>query len=35
VRLAIPPGTSVVEVSAMLQGPGTLWVDDAKLEVLP
>jgi hypothetical protein len=35
VRLAVPPGTSVVEVSAMLQGPGTLWIDDAKLDVLP
>jgi hypothetical protein len=35
VRLAVPPVTSVVEVGAMLQGPGTLWVDDATLAVLP
>jgi hypothetical protein len=35
VRLAVPAGTSVVEVSAMLQGPGTLWVDDATLDILP
>ncbi len=34
VRLAIPPGTTGIEVNAMLQGDGTLWVDDAELVVL-
>jgi len=32
VRLAIPANsTSVVEIGAMLQGGGTLWVDDVEL----
>jgi hypothetical protein len=35
VRLAIPAGsTSVVEIGAMLQGGGTLWVDDVALVML-
>lgn len=35
VRLAIPRSTSVVEIGAMLQGDGTLWLDDAELVALP
>ena len=35
ITLAIPPGTEKVEVGAMLQGPGTLWLDDVELAVLP
>ncbi|MEO6929751.1 MAG: hypothetical protein ABI190_11360 [Casimicrobiaceae bacterium] len=34
VRLAIAPGPHVVDVGAMLQGDGTLWLDDATLVML-
>ncbi len=34
VRLAVPAGTQVVDAGAMLQGEGTLWVDDAELVML-
>ncbi len=34
IRLEMPRVASVVEVGAMLQGAGTLWVDDAALVVL-
>ena len=35
VRLAVPPGIHTVDAGAMLQGDGTLWIDDAELAVLP
>jgi hypothetical protein len=35
VRLAVPTGTHVVDAGAMLQGDGTLWVDDAEITLLP
>jgi len=35
VSLDIPKSTSIVELGVMLQGDGTLWVDDASLVVLP
>jgi hypothetical protein len=33
--LAIPAAADQVEVGAMLHGPGTLWLDDVELDVLP
>ena len=35
VTLAIPPQTQKILVGAMLTGPGTVWLDDVALEVLP
>jgi hypothetical protein len=35
IRFVMPRVASVVEVGVMLQGGGTLWVDDAALVVLP
>jgi hypothetical protein len=34
-RFAVPRVASVLEIGAMLEGPGTLWIDDAALVVLP
>jgi hypothetical protein len=34
VTLAVPEQVDDVEVGAMLFGPGTVWLDDAMLEVL-
>ncbi len=33
ITLAIPADADAVEVGAMLVGPGTLWFDDARLEI--
>ncbi|MEP7061036.1 MAG: hypothetical protein ABI881_01475 [Betaproteobacteria bacterium] len=35
VRLAVPAGSHVVDAGAMLQGDGTLWIDDAEIALLP
>jgi hypothetical protein len=34
ITLAIPPSTSKVRVGVTLQGTGTVWVDDAELEIV-
>ena len=34
ITLAIPKEADRVEVGAMLQGPGTLWLDDVELDVI-
>jgi hypothetical protein len=35
VTLTIPPQTQSIRVGAMLTGPGSVWLDDVALEVLP
>jgi hypothetical protein len=34
IELAIPASATGVEIGAMLQGEGTLWIDDVELEVV-
>lgn len=34
IEMAVPADASEVELSAVLQGTGTLWVDDVRLEVV-
>jgi hypothetical protein len=35
IALAVPPNADTVDFGAMLLGPGTLWLDDVELVVLP
>ena len=35
VEMDIPAQTESIEVGAMLEGEGRLWVDDARIEILP
>jgi hypothetical protein len=35
ISLPVPPGTERAEIGAMLQGKGTLWLDDVELEFVP
>jgi len=35
VAVPIEPGSTRLEVGAMLRGKGTLWLDDVELEILP
>ncbi len=34
VEFVVPAAANLFEVGAILEGPGTLWIDDARLEVL-
>ena len=34
VEIALPPATTQLRVGIVLQGKGTLWVDDAVLEIV-
>jgi len=34
IELKLPPGTTRLELGAMLEGAGTLWVDDFELETV-
>lgn len=34
VEFVVPPETHLVEVGAILEGPGRVWLDDARLELL-
>jgi hypothetical protein len=35
IALAVPPNADTVDFGAMLLGPGTLWLDDVELVILP
>jgi hypothetical protein len=35
IELVIPPGTGTIRVGAMLQGSGTLWIDDLSVTLKP
>jgi len=35
VEMDIPAGTERIEVGAILEGEGSIWVDDARIEILP
>ena len=35
IALAIPPAADRIEIGAMLHGPGSLWLDDVELVVVP
>jgi hypothetical protein len=35
ITLAIPAAAEQIELGAMLHGPGSLWLDDVEIEILP